>query len=145
MEHAAKKDAHSFKASAKETAVLRHRSESEARLQRWLRFASGRIQAGLSDVPPALQPAASHELQGHAIVFEKVVGWRLPAAALQRVDGPDKSVQLSLSLSLCHLPSKRFFGTQWMGKRCPAVTSADNQVRGCCPILCACAVPRVRA
>ena len=132
MEPAAEKGTALFKASAKDTTILRQRSESDARVQRWLRFASGRIQPGLSDVPPALQPAVSHDLQGHALVFEKVVGWHLPPAALQRVDGPDKSVQLSLSLSLCHLPSKRFFGTQWMGKRCPAATSADNEVRGFC-------------
>jgi hypothetical protein len=73
-------------------------------------------------------PAMSFNAVGLAVCFEKVSGWRVPDPAMRMVQEHKYELEASLSLSLFHVPSKKFFGTQWMGRRIAVNASVDAEV-----------------
>lgn len=85
------------------------------RYQRWLSFARPHIVLGFDRVISSEAPIMSRKLQGLSLVFSQLQGWSLPSQLLQEIDSGDHSISVRLSLSLCHMASRTFFGSTWLG------------------------------
>lgn len=86
------------------------------RFQRWLSFTRPRIVLGFDRVlSHEAPPIMSRKLHGLALSFSSLHGWSLPAQLLREVDTGDFYISVRLSLSLCHMSSRTFFGSTWLG------------------------------
>ena len=85
------------------------------RFQRWLSFTRPRVVLGFDRVMSAEAPVMSRKLHGLSLAFSSLQGWSLPSQLLSEIDTGDYYVSVRLSLSLCHISSKTFFGSTWLG------------------------------
>lgn len=90
--------------------------EGFKRAQHWLSYAKPRVVLGFDRiVSSGNTPVMSRKLHGFSLVFSNLQGWSLPSQLLSDVDSGDYYLSVRLSLSLCHLTSRTFFGSTWLG------------------------------
>ena len=92
------------------------RAEDESRrFTRWISFTKPRTVLGFDRLSKAVAPNMKDTPRGIALSLSRVQGWSLPTQLLNDIDSGDFYITVRLSLSLCHLQTKTFFGSTWLG------------------------------
>ena len=100
--------------TSRQGTIVKVEDESK-RYTRWLSFARPRVVLGFDRLPKASAPNMKETARGIALSFTRIQGWGLPTQMLHDIDSGDFYISVQLSLSLCHLATKTFFGSTWLG------------------------------
>lgn len=92
---------------------------------KWSAFARGAAAFGFDILTNAQLPEMSQKRTGISVCFEKITGWKVPKNLMTDVNLGYCDLSIHLTLSLFHMKSLTFFGTNWRGT---AITFAEGKV-----------------